>query len=126
MQQTGFHISKNGIDQQGLDKAKKIYWNLRPAEIYELALTRQEGEIAAGGALLVKTGRIQAARHKINLSSAMPPPRIMFGGIIINPSAPNNLTHCTKMCLPMHKAKSFLCKIYLAALIIRIGWPPAW
>ena len=56
MQQTGFHISKNGIDQQGLDKAKKIYWNLRPAEIYELALTRQEGEIAAGGALLVKTG----------------------------------------------------------------------
>ena len=33
MEQSGFHISKNGIDGQGLGKAKTVHWNLRPAEI---------------------------------------------------------------------------------------------
>ena len=56
MQQSGFHMSSNGVDQQGLGKAAAIYWNLRPSEIYEMALARGEGEIAASGPLLVKTG----------------------------------------------------------------------
>ncbi|MBT5157723.1 MAG: phosphoenolpyruvate carboxykinase [Rhodobiaceae bacterium] len=56
MKQTGFHISKNGIDHQGLEKASAIYWNLRPSQIYEMALARGEGEIADSGPLLVKTG----------------------------------------------------------------------
>ena len=57
MEQSGFHISKNGIDGQGLGKAKTVHWNLRPAEIYEMALARGEGEIAGNGPLLVKTGQ---------------------------------------------------------------------
>jgi len=57
MEQSGFHISKNGIDGQGLGKAKAVHWNLRPAEIYEMALARGEGEIAGSGPLLVKTGQ---------------------------------------------------------------------
>jgi phosphoenolpyruvate carboxykinase (ATP) len=57
MEQSGFHISKNGIDEQGLGKAKTVHWNLRPAEIYEMALARGEGEIAGNGPLLVKTGQ---------------------------------------------------------------------
>ena len=44
MEQSGFHISNNGIDGQGLGKAKAVHWNLRPAEIYEMALARGEGE----------------------------------------------------------------------------------
>ncbi len=56
MKQTGFHISKNGVGQQGLDKASAIYWNLRPAQIYEMAIARGEAEIADSGPLLVKTG----------------------------------------------------------------------
>ena len=56
MQETGFHKSQNGIDQQGLDKAAAIHWNLRPSQIYELALARGEAEIAGSGPLLVKTG----------------------------------------------------------------------
>ena len=44
MQQSGFHMSSNGVDQQGLGKAAAIYWNLRPSEIYELALARGEGD----------------------------------------------------------------------------------
>ena len=57
MEQSGFHISKNGIDGQGLGKAETVHWNLRPAEIYEMALARGEGEIAGNGPLLVKTGQ---------------------------------------------------------------------
>ena len=56
MQQSGYHISTHGIDGQGLEKASAVYWNLRPAEIYELALSRGEAEIAGAGPLLVKTG----------------------------------------------------------------------
>ena len=56
MQQTGFHMSNNGVDHQGLEKAAAIYWNLRPSQIYEMALARGEGEIADSGPLLVKTG----------------------------------------------------------------------
>ena len=56
MQQTGFHISKNGVDQQGLEQASAVYWNLRPSQIYEMALARGEAEIAGSGPLLVKTG----------------------------------------------------------------------
>jgi phosphoenolpyruvate carboxykinase (ATP) len=56
MEQFGYHGSSNGIDLQGLDAAAKVYWNLRPAQIYEMALARGEGEITGHGALLVKTG----------------------------------------------------------------------
>ena len=56
MHEIGFHKSHKGIDQHGLEKAAAIYWNLRPSQIYELALARGEGEIAGSGPLLVKTG----------------------------------------------------------------------
>jgi phosphoenolpyruvate carboxykinase (ATP) len=56
MSQTGYHVSKNGIDHQGLGNAKAVHWNLRPSQIYELALARGEAEIAGSGPLLVKTG----------------------------------------------------------------------
>lgn len=56
MKQTGYHISKNGLDMQGLGNAGTVYWNLRPSQIYELALARGEAEIARSGPLLVKTG----------------------------------------------------------------------
>ena len=56
MSQTGYHMSKNGIENQGLGDAKAVYWNLRPSQIYELALARGEAEIAGSGPLLVKTG----------------------------------------------------------------------
>ena len=85
MQQSGFHMSSNGVDQQGLGKAAAIYWNLRPSEIYEMALARGEGEIAASGPLLVKPALIRGARRKINLSFAMPRQKTIFGGTIINP-----------------------------------------
>lgn len=56
MDQTGYVISSNGVDQQGLTNLKAVHWNHRPARLYEIVLSRGEGEIAAGGALVVKTG----------------------------------------------------------------------
>ena len=52
-----FHASKNGLATQGITKTRATYWNLRPAQIYEMALARHEGTITAHGALLVKTGQ---------------------------------------------------------------------
>ncbi len=57
MDNQGFHISKNGLAGQGINKAGLVRWNLRPSEIYEIALTRKEAEITQHGALLVKTGQ---------------------------------------------------------------------
>ena len=56
MSHTGYHKSKHGIENQGLGDAKAVYWNLRPSQIYELAVARGEAEIAGSGPLLVKTG----------------------------------------------------------------------
>ena len=56
MGQTGYHVSENGIENQGLGNAKAVHWNLRPSQIYQMALERGEAEIAGSGPLLVKTG----------------------------------------------------------------------
>lgn len=56
MRQTGFRISKHGIDEQGFRNVAAVYWNERPPKLYELALTRNEGKITASGALWVTTG----------------------------------------------------------------------
>ena len=44
MKQTGYHMSKNGVDAQGLEKAAAVFWNLRPSQIYEMALARGEAK----------------------------------------------------------------------------------
>ncbi len=56
MHQTGYRISKNSIENQGFTDLKAVHWNHRPAKLYELSLARNEGEIAKGGAMVVKTG----------------------------------------------------------------------
>ena len=57
MEQTGSKISSIGIDRQGLQGLKAAHWNHRPARLYEFALARGEGKIAANGAFVVKTGK---------------------------------------------------------------------
>lgn len=48
--------SKIGLEKQGLTEIKNQYWNLNAAQLYEEALRRGEGEVAAHGPLVVKTG----------------------------------------------------------------------
>ncbi|MBE0696791.1 MAG: phosphoenolpyruvate carboxykinase (ATP) [Anaerolineaceae bacterium] len=46
-----------GSQNTGLHNLKGIYWNLTPAELIQQAISRQEGILAASGALVVSTGK---------------------------------------------------------------------
>jgi len=56
VKQSGPIISKHGVDKSGLKNLAAAYWNLRPAELYEEAIRRGEGSVAANGPFVVKTG----------------------------------------------------------------------
>ena len=56
MKQSGPKISKHGVEASGFKNLAAAYWNLRPAELYEEAVRRGEGQIAADGPFVVKTG----------------------------------------------------------------------
>src|SRR5215470_9537879 len=45
-----------GLDQHGLRKLAREHWNLSVPLLYEHAVRRREGEIAAGGAFVTLTG----------------------------------------------------------------------
>ena len=57
MEQTGHKNNAVGADAHGFSDLKAVHWNGRPHKLYAMALARQEGVIADGGALVVKTGR---------------------------------------------------------------------
>jgi phosphoenolpyruvate carboxykinase (ATP) len=46
-----------GLENHGLHNLKTVFWNLVPAELIEQAVLRQEGQLAASGALIVSTGK---------------------------------------------------------------------
>ncbi len=48
---------RHDLKQNGFSHAANIYQNLSPAALYEEAIRRQEGSIAAQGPLVVKTGQ---------------------------------------------------------------------
>jgi phosphoenolpyruvate carboxykinase (ATP) len=48
---------KYGLESQGINGVKKVYWNLTPAQLYEKAVQNGEAIIAADGALVVHTGK---------------------------------------------------------------------
>ncbi|WP_181708202.1 phosphoenolpyruvate carboxykinase [Chthonobacter rhizosphaerae] len=56
MEQTGIWNTAKGIETTGLKGLAAVHWNLVEADLYEQALRRSEGQIAAGGALAVDTG----------------------------------------------------------------------
>ena len=52
----GSRRSSLGIDRQGVQNPRAVYWNLPAPQLYEESLRRGEGVLAEGGALVVLTG----------------------------------------------------------------------
>lgn len=48
---------QNPLDALGLCESAQVYWNLEPAALIEQAIQRNEGALAANGALVVRTGK---------------------------------------------------------------------
>jgi phosphoenolpyruvate carboxykinase (ATP) len=57
VKQTGPHISSYGLEKQGLAGVGAVHWNYPAAHLYEIAIARGEGKVAAHGPLVVSTGQ---------------------------------------------------------------------
>ncbi len=51
------HINKAGLEGHGITNAKSVHWNLSAAPLYEATMAAGLGQISAGGALVVETGK---------------------------------------------------------------------
>ena len=47
----------HGLEALGIGRVGRIHWNLGPAALYEEALRRREGSLAADGPLVCRTGQ---------------------------------------------------------------------
>src|SRR5215207_5274877 len=56
MRNEGPYQSSHGIESHGIADAGTVYWNLPPARLYEMAILRGEGIMAAGGPIVCLTG----------------------------------------------------------------------
>ena len=56
MKHSGRYVSKSGLEKQGVTKARIVHWNDCAATLYQMAVERNEGLVAEGGPLVVKTG----------------------------------------------------------------------
>ena len=56
MQNMGVNPSRYGLEIHGIKDAMAVHWNLGTAALIEHVLRRREGLLAAGGALVVRTG----------------------------------------------------------------------
>jgi phosphoenolpyruvate carboxykinase (ATP) len=52
----GDHNAAHGADAAGFRGLKAVRWNFEAPSLYEEALTRKEGQLARGGALVATTG----------------------------------------------------------------------
>jgi len=57
MQHEGRGISHYGLENCGITNTGTVYWNLTASALYEHALRRGEGRVAAGGPLVTRTGK---------------------------------------------------------------------
>jgi phosphoenolpyruvate carboxykinase (ATP) len=51
------HVSKFGIENNGIVNAADVHWNKEAAELYEATIRDGLGRLAPGGALVVETGK---------------------------------------------------------------------
>lgn len=56
MTQSGLFNTAAGLETMGLEDLKAVYWNFLEPQLYEEAIARREGIVAAGGAFKADTG----------------------------------------------------------------------
>ena len=71
-----------GLDQAGVRHAAHQYWNLTAPLLYEHAIRRREGEVAAGGAFVARTGKFtgRTPRDKYFVEEPSSKDDIWWGG----------------------------------------------
>ena len=79
MEQSGFHISKNGSTGKGWAKPK-LFTGICALPKFTRWRLRGEGEIAGNGPLLVKPASIRAARRRTNSLCATHLPKMRVVG----------------------------------------------
>jgi phosphoenolpyruvate carboxykinase (ATP) len=70
-----------GLEHHGLTRLRCVYWNLPEAALYEEAVFRREGRVAADGPLVVSTGRhtARAAADKYITREATTEDKVWWG-----------------------------------------------
>jgi phosphoenolpyruvate carboxykinase (ATP) len=56
MEHVGAFPSRHGLEQHGLNDLGRVFWNLAPAELCEIAIATGEGRLSAHGTLVALTG----------------------------------------------------------------------
>ena len=83
MQVRGVNPSRYGLDHHGLQNVDQVYWNLGTAALVENAIRRREGLLAAGGALVVRTGQYtgRSPNDKFIVREASSQDRVWWGPV---------------------------------------------
>jgi len=79
----GIRPSKHGLDLHGLHNLNVAYWNLGTAQLVEHAIQRREGNLASGGALVVRTGQFtgRSPKDKFVVRDEITDPNIHWGPV---------------------------------------------
>lgn len=81
MKESGLTASVYGLQNHGLQNLRRVYWNLPEAALYEEAIFRGEGRMAAEGPFVVHTGKhtARAAADKYLVREASSQDYIWWG-----------------------------------------------
>jgi phosphoenolpyruvate carboxykinase (ATP) len=79
----GIRPSKHGLELHGLHNLNIAYWNLGTAQLVEHAIQRREGNLASGGALVVRTGQFtgRSPKDKFVVRDEITDPNIHWGPV---------------------------------------------
>lgn len=83
MKQLGASISTFGLENHGLNNVKCAHWNYEAPALYEATISRGEGSLAQGGALVVRTGEHtgRAPNDKFIVDDQTSKPNVNWGKV---------------------------------------------